>query len=168
MKALVFGMFLLGLTSLGFSQENSNGIETVELEAITVSANADYINTVNDQSTPEEAKALHLKAASFDAQSAPGFNTRNKNPFEVVFKSSNGSLIAAYGPSGAILSSQARFSNVALPMSVRERVFADKEGWKMKGNQFLSTYVDNEIVKKRYKIQLEDGNRSKRLIFDLH
>ena len=168
MKAIVFGMFLIGLTSLGFSQENANGIQTVELDAITVSANADYIKTVNDESTPDVVKELHLKAASFDAKSAPGFNASKKNPYEAVFKASNGNLIAFYGPSGAILSSQARFSNVTLPNSVRERAFADKDGWKMTANQFMSTYVDSEVIKQRYKIKLENGNQSKRLIFDLH
>ena len=168
MKALVLSIVLAGLSSLGFAQQNSNGIETVELEAVTVSANADYINTVNDESTPDVAKALHLKAASFDPTSAQDFDPKEKNPYEAVFKATNGSLIAYYGPSGAILSSQARFSNVTLPMSVRERAFAEKEGWKMTGNQFSSTYVDSELIKQRYKIKLENGKRSKRMIFDLH
>ena len=167
MKAIVSGIFLLGLTSLGFAQENSNGIETVELEAITVSANADFINAVNDESTPEVVKELHLKAASFDPTSARDFDPKDKNPYEAVFKASNGSLIAAYGPGGAIVSSQAKFSNVTLPMSVRERAFADRDGWKMTGNQFMSTYVDTELIKQRYKIKLENGNRSKKLILDL-
>ncbi|MEN8799152.1 MAG: hypothetical protein ABF293_07900 [Flavobacteriaceae bacterium] len=167
MKALVSGILLLGLTSLGFAQENPNGIQTVELEAITLSANADYIKTVNDERTPEVVKALHLKAASFDPTSAKDFDPKEKNPYEAVFKASNGSLIAAYGPSGAILASQAKFSNVTLPVEVREKAFADKDGWKMKGNQYMSTYVDNKLVKQRYKIQFENGRRSEKMILDL-
>ncbi|MGB5692665.1 MAG: hypothetical protein WBM43_08685 [Flavobacteriaceae bacterium] len=167
MKALVSGMIFLGLTSLGFAQENTNGIQTVALEAITVSANADYIKTVNDARTPEVVKALHLKAASFDPTSAKDFDPKENKPYEAVFKATNGSLIAAYGPSGAILSSQAKFSNVTLPVSVREKAFADKEGWEMKGNHYMSTYVDNTLVKLRYKIHFENGNRSKRMILDL-
>jgi hypothetical protein len=137
------------------------------LEAITVSANTDYIKTVNDERTPEVVKALHLKAASFDPSSANDFDPKEKNPYEAVFKASNGSLIAAYGPSGAILSSQAKFSNVTLPTSVREKVFADKDGWKMRGNQYMSTYVDNKLVKQRYKIHFENGRRSEKMILDL-
>ena len=166
MKAVVFGLFVIGLTSLGIAQENTNGIQTVELEAVTVSANAAYINMVNDASTPEVVKELHLKAAQFDPRSAQDFDPKDKNPYEAIFKASNGSLVAAYGPSGVILSSQARFSDVTLPLSVREKVFAKNEGWKMKGNQFMSTYVDSELIKQRYKIRLENDDRSKKIIFD--
>lgn len=168
MKALVFGMFLLGLASLGFSQENFNGMQTVELEAITLSANAKYIATVNDVSTPDVVKELHLKAAKFDPRSTRDFNPKSKKAYEAIFKATNGNLIAAYGPTGQILSSQAKFSNVTLPMSVRKKAFTDNEGWKMKANQFLSIYVDNEQIKKKYKIYMENGDRTKKLIFDLH
>jgi hypothetical protein len=167
MKALVSGILFLGLTSLGIAQENANGIQTVELDAISVSANADYINKVNDERTPEVVKELHLKAASFDPTSAKDFDPKDKQPYEAVFKASNGSLVAAYGPSGAILSSQAKFSNVTLPVSVREKAFADKEGWTMKGNQYMSIYVDRQLVKQRYKIQVVNGSRSERMILDL-
>ena len=167
MKALVFGMLFLGLTSLGFSQENPNGIETVELEAVTIKANAKYLATVNDIDTPDVVKQLHQRAASFDPHSAKDFNPKNKKPYEAVFRATNGNLIALYGPSGAIMSAHAKFSNVTLPMSVREKAFAANEGWKMKGNSFVSTYADNELIKQRYKIQLENGNRSKKMIFDL-
>ena len=167
MKALVLSMLFLGLTSLGFSQENSNGIETVELEAITVSANAEYIKAVNDSQTPDVVKELQLKAASFNPKTSPDFDSRSKKPYEAIFKATNGSLVAFYGPTGAVLSSQAKFSNVTLPMSVRKKAFENNEGWRMKSNQFLSTYVDRETTKKRYKIQLENGKRSKRMIIDL-
>ncbi|HMB64223.1 MAG TPA: hypothetical protein VKN36_14180 [Eudoraea sp.] len=168
MKKVVLGMFVLGLTSLAFSQETGESFSTVELKDVTVSAaNLHYLNSVRDQYTPEVVKELQEKAASYDVTSNAGFDKKTKDSFEVVFKASNGDIITYYNRSGKILSARENFNNVVLPMKVRKKAFQDNDGWVMSGNRYFSLYHNDDIINKVYRIKLRNGNLQKNLVIDM-
>ncbi len=169
MKKVVFSIILLGLTGLGFSQESNEGITAVELAAVTVSAlNSDYLTYVQNQDTPEVVQQLQNRAARFDVTALRDYNKKEKQMFETVFKATNGSLIAFYAKNGQIVSSMENFKDVVLPMTIRKRVFEANPGWKMGRNQYVSTYQDDRLIKKMYRIQLVQGGEKKRLTIKLN
>ena len=162
MKTFVFSFLLLAFSSIGFSQDEPNDLSTLRLEGVTVSAiNEDYLNDVLDEKTPSVVIDLHLQAANFDATSAPGFDKQNTRAYETVFQATNGRLLAAYGPKGQIIASHARFKDVVLPRSVRREAFLENEDWQMYGNTFVGTFAEDKAGKKRYKIELRKGSKSK-------
>ena len=92
---------------------------------------------------------------------------KSEAPFEVIFKASNGDLIALYNNDGKIKSAREKFQNVTLPMSIRKQVFASNGEWTMDRNQFFSVYREDKLVKKRYKVFLSNGEKRKKVIIDL-
>ena len=168
MKKFVSTVIIAGLCSLGIAQESTEGISTLELEDVTVSpANISYLNTTKNKNNPEIARELQQKAAAFDVTEMPGYSPKATLPIEVLFRASNGRLLAAYDTKGKILFTNENFENVVLPMAVREMVFSENDGWQMKDNQYLCVYTDNQVVKRRYKINLTDGDATKKLVINL-
>lgn len=164
MKTLVFGLLVLGFTSLGLSQDHNDGISVVQLEDVMVSAlNTNYLTTVQDESTPGTIKQIQLAAANFDIKSNPRYDRNAEKPLEVIFKSNKGKIVAFYDTHGKIVSSRENFKNVLLPLTLREKLIVDYSGWEMKSNKYLCTYVDDKQLKRKFKIGLTDGKHSKKL-----
>ncbi len=167
MKKVVF-ILALSLSSLGFSQESQETFSIVELKDVTVSsANVNYLYSVMDRNTPEVVKELQEKAASYDVTSNDKFDKKTKKSFEVVFKASNGDLIAYYNRDGQILSARENFKNVVLPIEVRKKAFQDNDGWVMSSNRYASLYQNNDVTNKVYRIKLRNGNLKKNLMINM-
>jgi hypothetical protein len=168
MKKVTFGMLVLGLTTLGFSQESAEAIHPVELNNVTVSpANENYLYSVRDENTFSVVRVLQEKAAGYDVTKNAKFDNKMKDSFEVVFKATNGSIKALYNRDGKIISARENFKDVVLPMEVRKRAFERNEGWKMSGNQYVSLYSNDDLTTKVYKIKLINQNNKKNVIRDM-
>lgn len=149
MKKVILGMFVLGLTSLGFSQENNEEMSAVELAAVTVSAlNLEYLAKVQQQETPIVVQELQHKAARLDITTLPEYDKEEKSLLGTKFKATNGSLTALYASNGQLVSSRELFTNVALPIGIQQKVFEANPGWEMKHNRYVSTYWADELRKK--------------------
>lgn len=169
MKKFVTTMIILGLTSLGFAQSTEEDVSTFELEDVTVSpANLDYLRATRDETTPEVARELQYKAAAFAVTEMPGYDAKATDPIEILFRASNGKLIAAYDTQGKILYTNEKFENVVLPLKIREMVFSDNNGWQMAENQYRCTYDKDRAIKKKYKIDLTDGEAKKQLVINVN
>jgi len=168
MKKVAFGMLVLGLTTLGISQEFSEAIPPVELTNVTVSpANENYLYSVRDENTLSVVRDLQEKAAVYDVTQNAKFNNQIKESFEVVFKATNGSIKAQYNRDGKILSARESFKNVVLPVEVRKRAFQGNDGWVMSGNRYASLYKNNDLINKFYKIKLRKGDNKKNLVVNM-
>ncbi|MCK0133588.1 hypothetical protein [Arenibacter sp. S6351L] len=167
MKQFVTLLIFLGLTCFVFAQEEHDGITAVTLDAITVSpVNVDYLQKVNDGNTPEVVQELQYKAANFDVTSLNEYDKKDIHTFEVVFKASNGDIIASYTSDGSIVTAFENFENIVLPMTVRKMVFDGNEGWKMEKNRYICVFSEDNLTKKQYKVTLTDGNQKKKMTFD--
>ncbi len=168
MKNVVLGMLVVGLTSPGFSQEAPEAFSTVELKNVTVSpANASYLYSSRDENTPRVVHELQEKVAKYDVTSNVRFDKKSKKSFEMIFKASNGDIIANYNRYGEILSARESFKNVVLPMEIRKKAFQGNDGWIMSGNKYVSLYQNNEITHRGYKIKLTKQNLKKDLVIDM-
>lgn len=169
MKTFLSGMIFLSLTSLVLAQGSQHELSEVNLEPVTVSAlNSHYLQKVKDHRAPAEVRRLQNKAASFDLTAQADYNKYSKDNYEVIFKGNNGDIIAQYTPEGKIQSTQGQFRNVVLPMAVRNRIFTQNRGWKMKANRYKSRYFHDRLVKSEYQVTLEDGNRKRKMTIDLN
>lgn len=168
MKKVAFGMLVLGLTTLGISQEFGEAIPRVELNNVTVSpANENYLYSVRDENTLSVVRDLQEKVAIYDVTQNAKFNNKMKESFEVVFKATNGSIKAQYNRDGKILSARESFKNVVLPVEVRKRAFQGNDGWVMSGNRYASLYKNNDLINKFYKIKLRKGDNKKNLLINM-
>ncbi len=162
----------IGLTSLCFSQNNSNGIAEVQLKGVVVSAiNNSYLIDVLDVSTSPRVRQLQLEAAKFNIKDAKGYDS-NIESIQVVFKQSTGKkqprdiIKATYDKNGTITSAAEKFNNIILPTAVRSGIFKDHNGWEMKKNSYQVSYRPGKEVKKVYKVQLKKGKLKKNLKLD--
>lgn len=163
MKTLITGLLFIGLTSLGFSQ---NGIEQVDLSAVNVTPlNLSYLNKVQDRDTPERVKELENIASRYDVTESKVFN-RKFEAYEVIFKETDGSIIATYDSDGKIISSLERFNDVLLPYKVRTTVFDKYPDWILHKDSYLVSYYLDKDVKKVYKVQLRKDGKRKNLKID--
>ena len=85
MKNLLIGIFVLGLTSLGFSQNTNSENEEVQLAAVEISSyNLNYLEEVIDIGLSDNVKSLEQEAANFDVKSLDEFDGR-KEIYKVKF-----------------------------------------------------------------------------------
>ncbi len=162
MKKALFGFLVLGLTNLVFAQSS---VKEHNIELVPA-YNAPYLVAMSDGLTPTVVRDMQVRAANFDPTVLQGFDKKEEVSFEVVHKASNGEIIAFYDKSGKIVSTMENFTDVELPLSIREQLFKENEGWKMVGNKYRSTYQDDQLVRKIYKVKLRDGHRTKKITID--
>ena len=163
MRKVLFGFVFLGLASLVFAQEPETEVRRVELEGVIVtSPNFAYLADVQDETTPETVKRLERKAASYDIKKSPIYNKIDK-AYEVFFSNSKGKIVATYDDEGKILTSFEKFSDIVVPVSIRNTVYEAYPDWKMNKNTYLVTYYHNASVKKTYHFQIENRSEKKNL-----
>lgn len=169
MKKAAFGMLVLGLTTLGISQESAEANPRVEFSNVTKStlANENYLYSVRDKNTLSVVRDLQEKVAAYDVTQNGKFDNKMKESFEVVFKATNGRVKAQYNRDGKILSARESFKNVVLPIEVREKAFQGNDGWVMSGNRYESLYENNNLINKSYKIKLRKGAIKKNLAINM-
>lgn len=162
MKKVAIGILVLGLTSLGLAQQAAEPFMTASLEDHAIApANSVYLESAWDANTPLVVQSLQRKAAAFDVTTNSEFDKNLDEPFEVVFKSNKGSLIAYYNNVGEITMARENFKNVALPEEIREKVLEFGEDWTIQRTRFQSFYQDDKVVKRSYRIGLQKGKKRK-------
>lgn len=146
MKKLILGLLVIGLTSQVFSQV----INLPEIEIAAV--NYKYLNAVASEGVDIDVKLLEKKVALFDIKSSD-FYVDDYTTYQVRFYIPNGTILAAYDKNGKITRTIEKFTDVKLPMDVRDAVFARFPGWTLKRDVYRVTY-NQEKSRKIYKIVL--------------
>ena len=163
MRAILFGMLFIGLTSLSFAQELNDEAQEVVLEGVTVTAlNMNYLNEVHDAATPEIVKGLETRAAGFDIKKSPNYND-DFGPYKVYFSNSKGRIIATYNRNGEILASSEKFKDVILPIEVRNAVYSRYPDWTVESNVYLVSYYHRKGVNKMYQFNIGKDGMNKNL-----
>ena len=177
MKNVIIGLLLIGLTSLGYAQNMNNKLSEMDLAQLSNfdmdgisslssnSLNSNYLYKVQDESMSVLVRTLEEKASNFNVKKSKKFDG-DINPFKVVFKVPNGSIIVTYNNDGEILSSLERFKNIKLPEPVRVSIFKKYPNWSLISNSYLVSYNKDENVKKEYKVQIGKDNLKKQIKVD--
>jgi len=158
MKNLAIGLFVLGLTSLGFSQNVNSETEVVKLDDIVVtSANLNYLAKVQDPTASDHVKSLENQASMCNVAKLPGFDG-HKESFKTIFRNTKGYIIATYDNKGNILKTSERYQDIKLPVPVRKSLFKEFPDWSVSDITYTVSYHIDRDAKKVYKIQIEKDN----------
>ena len=173
MKNLVIGLFLIGLTTLGFSQEKNGQVDEVQLkdvvishdntnEALLTNINYTYLDKVQDKSTSEHVKELESVASRFNVMDSPKFDGRDDS-FKTIFRGTKGYIIATYDSKGKILSTQERYRDIKLPKNMIISVLKEYPNSDFLKMVHTVSYEDSKEVRKVYRIQIMHANSKKKL-----
>ncbi len=163
MKNLVIGLFVLGLTSLGFSQNTNSEVEEVQLEGVVVSnVNLNYLEKVQDKTLSDHVIFLENEASVFDVKGLVEFDGR-KESFQVLFKGSHGYIIADYDSNGKILKTSERYKDVKLPKNTIKSVLRQYPNSNFLKVVYTVDYDDQKNVEKTYKIRIMNDGRKRNL-----
>ncbi len=159
MKNLVICLLLLGLTSLGFSQNHSE-IEEIHLEGVVMSnVNLNYLENVQDIALPEKIVSMQNEASVFDVMKLVEFDGR-KESFKVKFKTTTGHIIADYNRNGKIIKTSERYKEIALPKDLIKAVLNQYPKSTFLKVAYAVDYDDQKMVEKAYKVQImKDGKK---------
>lgn len=161
MKNVVIGLLLIGLTSLGFSQ-NTGEIEEIQLEGVEITnINLSYLEKVQEKVLPAIVISLENEASVFDVKELDEFDGR-KEFFKVKFTSSKGYIIADYDRNGKIVKTSERFRDIALPKNLIKAVLKQYP----KSSFLMVAYnvdYDDNTAKKIYKIKIMNAGKKKNL-----
>jgi hypothetical protein len=160
MKKLLIVLLALGLSPQLFAQ-----IE--ELSEVTVLAtNYKYLNDVNTEEIASiPVKELERKVSSFDVKEADFYHD-DYDEYIVSFYIPHGKILAAYDRDGKILRAAERFEDINLPMAIKEAIVGRFPGWSVTKDVYLVTFYENRGTTKKYKLKLENGNKTMRVKLD--
>lgn len=168
MKTILKSLIFLGLTSLSYSQ-SSNEIKDIKLDKalLTQDKNVSYLKKVENKNSPEIARKLEDDASKFDITKSKTYEN-TFDTYEVIFKGTNGNIVAAYDDNGKLLNTYEKFENVALPENVKNTVLKEYSDWTIHKTNYLVNYFNgkNSAVKKVYQIQIMKGNDKMNLKID--
>lgn len=169
MKTQLFGLLFLGLTTLAYSQSESETdpeAENVGLKNVVISANSKYLSEAFDDSTPNSVKDIEYKVATYDVSQSEIFDSEYE-AYLVDFVGDTFNVKASYDSEGFIISSKERFEDVLLPHYLRQSVYKEYPGWTAHSNSYSVTYNHKTGAKKRYKVQLRKDGKRKNLKIDV-
>ncbi|OBX23141.1 hypothetical protein LX77_00200 [Gelidibacter algens] len=163
MKNLVIGLFVLGLTSLGFSQNKKGEIKEVKLNDVVITnVNFSYLEKVQDRTTADFVQVLETEASRYNVMESPKFDGRNE-PFKIVFRGSKGHIIATYDNNGKILKTKEQYKDIKLPKHLMKSVLSQYPNSGLLKVVYTVNYNDQKEVEKTYEIQIMNNNIKKNL-----
>ena len=163
MKKIVFGLLALGLTA----QVSAQIIKTEQLSEVTVMAmNYKYLNNVNTQEVASvPVDLLERKVAAFDVKNSD-FYQDDYDLYNITFFIPEGKILAAYDKDGKLIRTAEKFKNINLPKAVKKSILKRFPEWKITKDIYMVNYHENSGANKKYKLKLENGNKTLRVKVD--
>ena len=162
MKKILLSLFVLGLTSQGFSQIT----KVEELSEVVVSAvNYKYLNATTNEEVALPVKMLERKAAAYNIKESELYSDEY-DYYTVSFFIPDGRIVAVYNADGQIIRTVEKFKNVKLPDAVNKSVMDRFPKWTVESDVYLVSYVDDKGSKKTYKLKLKNGDERMRVKVD--
>ena len=163
MKKFLFGLFILGLTNLTFSQQlavlTSNSDAPVK-RSKTVK-NSDFISAFTKEDMPSRIQKFQKITANYDVTSKPIFEASDPSTYEVVFKEGSNKIVTVYNQEGNILSSEGEFENIRLPYAISKDLSKKYPGWEFNKIHCSINYSENGTTNITYKVRLKNGSNKK-------
>ena len=154
-------LLLLCLASPGYSQNFAYHVTKEDFESAWASLiNHDYLDRVQDSSTPELVRVLENEAARYDLEKTCSFHQQNLR--RVLFTHAKGRMIAIYDHRGKILRSYEKYKGISLPQKIIKEIINDYPGWKISDSTYRVNYLEGkDEAKKSYKIEIEKAGAKK-------
>lgn len=159
---ITLGVFLL-TTAIVFANNNDPILTNKKNYTAEVVLNKEYVTTVHENSSQNDAKFLSGVISEWDVLSSAEFDS-NKSKFKVVFKSNKGFADVIYDREGQIIKVKKYFKNVRVPVEVHQ-VVSEKFGddWVIVKNKYNVSYKLGDDVVKSYVLTLQNGSEKKKI-----
>lgn len=163
MKNFVIGVFVFGLTSLGFSQDINGEDKIVQLEGVVVTnVNLNYLEKFLDKTLSDNVVSLEMEASVFNVKEVAEFDGR-KESYQVKFKATKEYIIADYDRDGKILKTKERYQDINLPKDLIKEVLRQYPNSNFLKVVYTVDYDDQNTPEKIYKIQILNDGKKKNL-----
>tara|TARA_R110002126_G_scaffold15928_2_gene64540 strand:- start:1024 stop:1551 length:528 start_codon:yes stop_codon:yes gene_type:complete len=164
MKKFLFGLFILGLTNLTFSQQlavvlTSNSY--VPVKRSKTIKNSDFISAFSKEDMSSRIQKFQKIVANYDLRSKSIFEASDPSTYEVVFKEGSNKIVTVYNQEGNILSSKGEFENIRLPYVISKDLSKKYPGWEFNKIQCSINYSENGSTNIIYKVLLKNGRNKK-------
>jgi len=162
MKKLAISLITMGIASFGFAQNPHPSFDLSKFrDFVTIGSNYEYLTDVQNGLTPNQVKYLEDLVSYWDVTQIEGFDARKGKPFSATFKLERGHIVACYDRDGKIVSAMERFSNFAMPKSVSITILEEYPNWKIIKNRYSVWYNLGDRTKRIFKVQLRKGHQKK-------
>jgi hypothetical protein len=162
MKTLIFGLFLMGLTTQFYAQDR---IKTTQLPEVYVVHNYKYLSSIDSEDGAIPVENLQLKASDFDIKDLDVYSEEN-DLYDVYFIIPEGKILASYNDKGELLSTAERYKDTKLPTQVSKAIKERFPNWSVTKNVYLVSYRETGHLRKLYKVTLENGGKRIKIKID--
>lgn len=174
MKNIILGLFVFGLTTQSYAQVTELPeiyIEPVSYKFLNkIEVDEDVVEVVKKEAvedvTPHPVKLIQRERKIFNLQNSEYY----EDDYEYYFLSfyiPEGKILASYDNDGNFLRTIEKFKNTEIPSVVAQAVVNRYPGWTVSENAYLVNFhLENEVIRKEYKLLLERGNQRRRVKTD--
>ncbi|MCF4101416.1 hypothetical protein L1I30_07045 [Gillisia sp. M10.2A] len=167
MKTLIiYALLLCGVASAQAQQITELEEATVKINPYSVMTSSnldDYSFTINENYAGEfHANPIGFMQENFDIKEfIEAVKERNYETYVVTFKSTKGFLRANFNKHGTLGRTYQKFTNILLPLEVRQDLYKNYKGWTMTKNNYVASGNGDLLKKEVYKIKIEKDNKSR-------
>ena len=169
MKKIILGLFVIaltiqfGLTPQAIAQVVDEGmLPEIEVHAM----NYKYLSSIDNADAPVPVRLLEQKVANHDLKNSDIYQDEY-DTYHVSFFIPEGRIVAVYDKDGNITKTIEKFVNIKPPKAIKESVERRFPGWVIYKDTYLVSYhKDRGLIKKQYKLILENGDERIRVKTD--
>ncbi|GAA4941156.1 hypothetical protein GCM10023314_12650 [Algibacter agarivorans] len=152
MKKLIFGLFIMGLTTQIYAQD------PIQLPEVHIVHNYMYLSAAGSEDLAVPVENLQLKVSDFDVKELDVYS-EEYDLYDVYFIIPEGKVLASYDKDGNLLSTAERYKNIKLPFPVSKAITKRFPNWAISKNIYLVNYHESGNIRKLYKVTLENGKK---------
>lgn len=179
MKNIILGLFVFGLTTQSYAQVTE--LPEIYIEPVSykflekIDVDEDVVEVIATEAlATEDAEDVTVQPVKLLQREQAIFNLKDSEYYEdeyeyyfLSFYIPEGKILASYDKDGDFLRTIEKFKNTEIPSVVAQAVVKKYPGWTVSENVYLVNYhLENEIVKKEYKLLLERANQRRRVKTD--
>lgn len=171
MKALVLGMFLLGIVSTGHTQivlkEARVTFDPSSLK-IDPDSNSLTLNIPETKVGEFSEDPLMFMKNHFDAGTFADVNKGEEySTYQVWFNTNKGYMVATIDKRGKLISTSQKFRNMMLPEENRKKILEEHGNVQFVNNTYFATSKGWDINKEYYRVKVKDGKKTKAIRIEI-
>lgn len=146
------------------SKTSTNTEENIELselpEIVLTQIGNDFSVYLPDRHPDKAVQELQDKFITYNL----GKDFEGYENYLVIMRNEKGTLTATYNEKGKLIRVVEKYNDIKLPSEVIYSVLKEFPGWGLVDDKYTYTQSDGDVLKKHYKVKIQNGNETKRLI----
>ena len=170
MKNFLLGLFVFGLTSHVFSQNEIAMVISPMDGQLSVNSKSDlkpslknsfYLSASKTLHQAKRVNKFHALVAHYNIKNEDCYSKNRKGNYTVNFKETYNQITAIYNHNGEVLSTSETYTNVKLPLELGREISEIYPEWSIKKVVCKIRFNKNTGSSTSYRITLKDGKKQK-------